>query len=425
MSTDIIPYAAIFVDLDLKQYFKILFEFAKSHSRPKLLKMLEEDFLVNPERERLLPNLSVRTGLDLFLQGANLPIGSEIIMTSINIPDMNTVLRHHGLISVPVEVDVDTLAPEIEDIEKNITERTKAIMLSYVWGVNFNIDKIIQLAKKHNLYVIEDLAETFTSTKYNGHPEADISLFSFGTIKYNTALNGAITIVRNNDVLYRKMKYIQDLYPMQLTSTYFKKCLKMSIMLAALNHTGTTGLIQHVARETGYNAKEKAVSFIRGFPTDGEFLPKFRYQVCNTLLANMALRMRSFDNEYMDRRMAVLKRAQDKLTNAGIKVPGHVHKERSFWLFPIVVPDIPLCYKALVDRGVDAYLGATQLRVIQPPSGSRFTEIVETQEYFDKILYLPLHKEVPDHVVDEIIKRTIEVIHDINRQLGLGIQPKL
>jgi len=186
--------------------------------------------LVNPERERLLPNLSVRTGLDLFLQGANLPIGSEIIMTSINIPDMNTVLRHHGLISVPVEVDVDTLAPEIEDIEKNITERTKAIMLSYVWGVNFNIDKIIQLAKKHNLYVIEDLAETFTSTKYNGHPEADISLFSFGTIKYNTALNGAITVVRNNDVLYRKMKYIQDLYPMQLTSTYHSFELLLSLI---------------------------------------------------------------------------------------------------------------------------------------------------------------------------------------------------
>jgi len=423
MSTDIIPYAAIFVDLKPKDYLKILFEFTKVHSRPKLLKMLEDDFLGNPERERLLVNLSVRTGFDLFLQGANFPLGSEIIMTCINIPDMNTVLRHHGLICVPVEVDVDTLAPKIEDIERNINEKTKAIMLSYVFGVGYDIEPILKLAKKHNLFVVEDLAETFSSNKYNGHPEADVSLFSFGTIKYNTALNGAITVVRNNDVLYRKMKYIQDLYPMQLTSTYLKKCLKMSAMLLALNSTAGTWCIQSFARSTGYNAKEKAVAFIRGFPTDGEFLPKFRYQVCNTLLANMALRMHSFDNEYMSRRMAVLKKAQDKLMQAGIQVPGHPCENRSFWLFPIVVPDIPLCYNGLIARGVDAYLGATQLRVIQPPSGSKYEEIVTTQEYFDKILYLPLHKEVPDHIIDEIVKRTIEVIQEITRQLNQ--KPKL
>lgn len=63
-------------------------------------------------------------------------------------------------------------------------------MLSYVFGVGYDIEPILKLAKKHNLFVVEDLAETFSSNKYNGHPEADVSLFSFGTIKYNTALNG-------------------------------------------------------------------------------------------------------------------------------------------------------------------------------------------------------------------------------------------
>jgi len=87
----------------------------------------------------------------------------------------------------------------------------------------------------------------------------------------------------------------------------------------------------------------------------------------------------------MSRRMAVLKKAQDKLMQAGIHVPGHPCENRSFWLFPIVVPDIPLCYNGLIARGVDAYLGATQLRVIQPPSGSKYEEIVTTQEYFDKV----------------------------------------
>jgi len=417
---NIIPYASISIDLNTKEYLKLLFEFAKTHSRPKLQNMLETTFLKNPEKERLIVNLSVRTAFDLYLQAANFPIGSEIIMTCINIPDMATVARHHGLVVVPVNVDFDNLAPKLEEIEASITEKTRAIMVSYVYGVNYDIDQIIQLAKKHNLTLLEDLAETFSGTDYNGHPEADLSLFSFGTIKINTALNGALTVVRNNDVLYRKMKYIHDLYPMQLTSTYLKKVIKVAFALAAINNPSA---IQYAERDFGVSAKEWAVSLVRGFPADGDFLSKFRFQPCNTLLANLALRMQSFDNVYLAKRMKVLKRAQDRLVAGGVKVPGHAKQDRSFWLFPIVVPDIPLCYKALCNIGVDAYLGATQLRVIQPPSGSHYANVDETQAFFDNVLYLPFHKEVPDHVVDELVDRTIQAIQDVTKQLAQ--RPKL
>jgi len=120
-------------------------------------------------------------------------------------------------------------------------------MVSYVYGVNYDIDQIIQLAKKHNLTLLEDLAETFSGTDYNGksyrlyHPLisskaiqkpichslvlelSKLTLHSM-VIQISFCLSqaflGALTVVRNNDVLYRKMKYIHDLYPMQLTSTY-------------------------------------------------------------------------------------------------------------------------------------------------------------------------------------------------------------
>lgn len=54
-------------------------------------------------------------------------------------------------------------------------------------------------------------------------------------------------------------------------------------------------------------------------------------------------------------------------------------------LYPIIVPDVNLCYKMLNARGVDAYLGATQLRVVHAPVGSKFAEPDQTNNFFNKV----------------------------------------
>ena len=150
-------------------------------------------------------------------------------------------------------------------------------MISYVFGVTYPIDDIIKLCKKHNIYVIEDLAETFHSLKFNGlfaslvfvcnyvlgHPDADISLFSFGSIKYNTAFGGCLNVVRNDDVLYRKMKYIQDQYPMQPTSTYLKKCVKMGFPTFLLNNRYANYSIRMFGRLTDIDVREYGISLVR------------------------------------------------------------------------------------------------------------------------------------------------------------------
>ena len=49
--------------------------------------------------------------------------GSEIIVTAINIPDMITIIRHHGLIPIPVNVESNKLSSNLEDIKKVYTPR--------------------------------------------------------------------------------------------------------------------------------------------------------------------------------------------------------------------------------------------------------------------------------------------------------------
>jgi len=119
-----------------------------------------------------------------------------------------------------------------------------------------------------NLFIVLSIMVCFFSLNYCfkfliGHPEADCSLFSFGSIKINTAMAGCLNIVRNDDVLYRKMKHIQDQYPMQPTSAYFKKILKMSFPCLLVNQKVWNYGIRLTGIITGFDVREYAVSLLR------------------------------------------------------------------------------------------------------------------------------------------------------------------
>jgi len=67
-----------------------------------------------------------------------------------------------------------------------------------------------------------------------------------------------------------------------------------------------------------------------------------------------------------------------------IMIPGYAMNKRSFWLFPVIVPDVELCSKMLNKRGVDAYLGATQLRKILPVN-DKYKQPIKMISFFDKV----------------------------------------
>lgn len=66
---------------------------------------LQRSFGIDPTHERTLITHSVRSAWDLYLQVKNYPKGSEIIFTAFNIPDMEAIIRAHGLVYVPVDTD--------------------------------------------------------------------------------------------------------------------------------------------------------------------------------------------------------------------------------------------------------------------------------------------------------------------------------
>lgn len=98
--------------------------------------------------------------------------------------------------------------------------------------------------------------------------------------------------------------------------------------------------------------------------------------------------MIAFNQNEFKEHINKIKFGQDMLLEGGIKVPGHKADIRSFWLFPIVVSDVQKCYRRLNEVGVNAYLGATQLKIVESPPNSKFPSPEKTREFFDKVSYL-------------------------------------
>ncbi len=176
-----------------------------------------------------LPCLSVRTGFDLWLRSLQLPHGSEVLVSAITIRDMVRIIEEHGLVPVPVDLNPDDLSVNLESLRRAITPKTRAVLVAHLFGTRQPLEPVLEIAREHKLLVAEDCAQAYAGRHFTGHPEADASMFSFGSIKTATALGGAMLRVRDPEVLVRMRQYHAQ-YPVQPRGTFAKKVLKYSMM---------------------------------------------------------------------------------------------------------------------------------------------------------------------------------------------------
>lgn len=170
--------------------------------------------------------LSVRTAFDLVLTCLNFPPGSEILVTDINIPDMFNIIVAHNLTPVPLPINKNTLNMDSEQLESSITAATKAILVTHLFGAVMETEGINTIARKYNLLVIEDCAQAYAGNVYQGNPETDIILFSFGLIKTNTAVRGA-TMKIKDPILYSDVVNKNEQYDQQQNWQFLKKLIKV------------------------------------------------------------------------------------------------------------------------------------------------------------------------------------------------------
>ncbi|OGG10989.1 lipopolysaccharide biosynthesis protein RfbH [Candidatus Gottesmanbacteria bacterium RIFCSPLOWO2_02_FULL_42_29] len=140
-----------------------------------------------------------------------LQAGDEFITSSVAFPTTVNPGILYGLKPVFLDVDLDTLNPNPSDIERAISQKTKVIMLAHTLGKPNEMDKIAKIAKKNNLWLIEDCCDALGS-KYDGKltgTYSDIATFSFYPAHQITMGEGG-AVVTDNPLIHRSIRQFRD-----------------------------------------------------------------------------------------------------------------------------------------------------------------------------------------------------------------------
>ena len=181
-----------------------------------IAKIFENGVLTNqgPNVQELQKNLSGYLGVKNFHYVTNGTVALQLALSALDIHDGEIITTPFSYVATtssilwerckPVFVDIepDNFTIDVNKIESAITPNTRAIMAVHVFGYACNVDKIQEIARKHNLKVIYDGAHAFGS-KYNGKSllsYGDVSTCSFHATKLFHTVEGGACIVKDDSV---------------------------------------------------------------------------------------------------------------------------------------------------------------------------------------------------------------------------------
>lgn len=178
---------------------------------PKKVAAFEEGFARFMGTKYALAVTSGTAALHVALTALDVGPGDEVILPAWTWYSCYNAILLTGALPVFAEVD-NSFSIDPEDIEKKITPRTKAIMVVHLHGCPAQMDKILAVARKHHLRVLEDAAQS-VGAQYKGQrlgAIADIGIYSFQISKTITAGEGG-AVVTNDPLLFERATRFHDL----------------------------------------------------------------------------------------------------------------------------------------------------------------------------------------------------------------------
>ena len=182
-------------------------------------------YILGPELERFENSfasylgvkhcIGVNSGTDaliLAVRALEISEGDEVIVPAGTYIASVLGITENGATPVYVDSDSNTLLIDVKKIEAAITPRTKAILPVHLYGQACDMTSIMNIARKHNLYVLEDCAQCH-GAKWNGvltGTEGTLAAFSFYPTKPLGALGDAGAIVTNDDELADKVRMLRN-----------------------------------------------------------------------------------------------------------------------------------------------------------------------------------------------------------------------
>ncbi|MBI4848499.1 MAG: DegT/DnrJ/EryC1/StrS family aminotransferase [Nitrospirae bacterium] len=159
--------------------------------------------------------LGLASGTDalfLSLKALNIKQGDEVITTPFTFIATAEAIAYVGATPVFVDIDSYTLNIDVLKIEEKITPNTRALIVVHLFGQPADMDEIMALAKKYNLKVVEDCAQSF-GARYKGKPAGgigDAGCFSFYPSKNLGAYGDGGMMITDRHEVYEKVRLLRN-----------------------------------------------------------------------------------------------------------------------------------------------------------------------------------------------------------------------
>lgn len=309
-------------------------------------------------------------GLEMALRVLNIGVGDEVIVPDYTYPATASVVNIVGATSVLVDVDPKTMLIDYDALENAITPQTKAVMPVSIFGNPLDYDRLYEIKRKYNIYIIEDAACTI-GAEYNDKKvgsQADISVFSLHPRKFITTGEGGMITTNNTEWAEWMLSY-----------KHFGMGVSDSRLTTSFDRVGTN------------------------------------YKLSNIVSAVGLVQMRHVDKLLAKRRI-IAGRYYEMLSDIpGIDIPEiHRKGKHSFQSCCIFIPQRDDIIVALRKSGIESQIGTYSLhmhkafsqndrcRIIGPMPGSKFA--------FEKCLTLPMYFEMTDQEQDFVFKKLKELV---------------
>lgn len=175
----------------------------------KVTALLEDCFSL----DRVLMTTSCTHALEMAGALIGLEEGDEVIMPSFTFPSTATAVLKYGARPVFAEVKKSTFNIDPADVERKITEKTKAVIPVHYGGIACDMDEIMSLAEEYALYIIEDAAQG-VNAGYKGRylgGIGDFGCYSFhGSKNYVSGEGGALIINNGSDYIEQRAEIIRE-----------------------------------------------------------------------------------------------------------------------------------------------------------------------------------------------------------------------
>lgn len=285
------------------------YETIKDEVKSKLLEIFDSKWFINgPEVEALEKNIAdycnakyavgVSSGSDaLIVSLMALEIGQddEVITTPFSFFATAGSISRVGAKPVFCDIDPNTFNIDATQIESKITSKTKAIMPVHLFGQCADMDTILDIAEKHNLYVIEDAAQAIGSSYISkkGLKKAgtfgDVGCFSFFPSKNLGACGDGGVVTTNDEELYKKIKSLRNHGEVK---RYHHQYVGGNFRLDAIQAAVLNIKLQHLDKQHE-GRKENAVYYNEKLTTLAN--KPIIHEKCNTIYNQYTLKVKNRD----------------------------------------------------------------------------------------------------------------------------------